>query len=143
MITPVRFVDEGMRVIADSSRGTYSISQGENGHLSLWVSREYEFAHSFLIEYSENLAGAVGRLVEYTNGFVMFTDYEDEGEYTVLSSSEKEECPVCLEMYQPTYGSTCGHSCCVDCMKKMSESGLTRCPLCRSNEFRFAIAKLF
>jgi hypothetical protein len=126
MIARVRFIDEGMQIIADSCKGVFTLTHSENRNLTLWV----DGTRSFLIHYSEDLASGIGQPVEYRNGMILFTD-------RVTST---EECPVCFETYEPMYRSTCGHNCCIDCMRKMGERGLTRCPLCRSAEFRYPVA---
>jgi hypothetical protein len=126
MISRVHFRDRGMKVIADGSKGIFSISQSETGALYLLVQGDVSTLH-FLIEYSEDLASAIGKTVEYTNGMVLFTD--------CATFESTEECPVCYEMYNPPYQSKCGHHCCIECMLKMSQKGLTTCPLCRSSGF--------
>jgi len=126
MIARVHFRDEGMQVIANGSQGVFSITQSETGALYLWLQGDSVTLY-FLIEYSEDLASAVGRTVEYKNGMVLFSDS--------IVSIGSEECPVCYEMYDPMYPTKCGHTCCVDCILKMSERGLTTCPLCRSSGF--------
>ena len=134
MITRVHFRDEGMKVIADNCKGIFNITQAETGGLYLWVQMN-NITLNFLIEYSEELASAIGRTIEYNNGLVLFTDYT----YTIPMNEDIEECPVCYEMYEPMYGSTCGHHCCVDCMKNMADNGLYKCPMCRSDSFMFPI----
>jgi len=61
-------------------------------------------------------------------------------DYIVPMFDDVEECPVCYEAYEPMYGSLCGHRACVDCMRKMDRIGLTKCPMCRSDDFKFPIA---
>lgn len=137
MIARVNFIDEGMRIIADACEGVFTITHSAHGNLILWVNG----TKPFLMHYSEDLASGIGHPVEYSKGIVMFTDRVTpikDTDYTI--PVDTEECPVCLESYDPMFGSTCGHQCCVDCMRKMYDQRLTRCPLCRSEEFRFPIA---
>lgn len=137
MIARVNFIEEGMRIIADACEGVFTITHSPHGNLILWVNR----MRPFLIHYSEDLASGIGHPVQYRKGVVMFTDRVTpikDTDYTI--PVDAEECPVCLESYDPMFGSTCGHQCCVDCMRKMYDQRLTRCPLCRSEEFRFPIA---
>jgi hypothetical protein len=63
-----------------------------------------------------------------------------ETDYTIPMVEDTEECPVCYEPYEPVYGSLCGHYTCVKCMKKMDAIGMTSCPMCRSEYFKFPIA---
>jgi len=128
MMARVKFIYEGMQVFADSYKGSFTLAHSGDGNLILWVDNSTQF----LIYYSEDLASGIGQPIEYRNGMVLFTD-------RVISA---EECPVCFETYEPMYRSTCGHNCCIDCMRKMGERGLTRCPLCRSSDFRFSIGRV-
>lgn len=74
--------------------------------------------------------------VQYDNGVIEFVREED---YVIVAGPE--ECPVCLETYTNSYGSTCGHSVCVPCLKRMNENNLSTCPMCRSELFAFPVAK--
>jgi hypothetical protein len=113
----------------------------------------------FYMNYTADLASGIGREVEYRNGMIMFTDLlpdydsgsetEDdfnllmpvlETDYVVPMVEDIEECPVCYESYEPMYGSLCGHHACNNCMISMDARGLTKCPLCRSVDFKFPIA---
>ena len=100
--------------------------------------------YSVYIDYSEDLVSAIDREVEYRNGMIMFTEADFmpvlETDYTVPMVEDVEECPVCYESYEPMYGSLCGHHVCNDCMISMDARGLTKCPLCRSSDFKFPIA---
>jgi hypothetical protein len=71
--------------------------------------------------------------------FFMTMDIQ-ETDYTVPMVEDIEECPVCYEPYEPMYGSLCGHHTCVECMKRMDAQGLHKCPMCRSDDFKFPIA---
>ena len=139
MLCRVHFSDIGARLTADTITGaSFTIQRADSGDLQLWVNGAYYFR----LDYSEDLASGIGRNVQYDRGIVMFTDYRfiQDTDYTIPMVEDIEDCPVCMEPYEPMFGSTCGHHCCVDCMKKMDESGLVRCPLCRSDEFKFPIA---
>ena len=115
-----------------------------------------EFFHLYR-EYTVDMASGVNREVQYADGWIMFTDEWDsesetdtdmpdlvtpvlETDYTVPMVEDVEECPVCYEPYEPMYGSVCGHHTCLDCMKRMDQAGLTKCPMCRSDDFKFPIA---
>ena len=139
MFTRVRFIIDRMKFFADSlSNVKWTIHPSSIGHLILTANDEM----NFFIEYSEDLASGIGLQVEYNNGIVMFTDrakFIQDTDYTIPCLDD-QDCPVCLESYDPMFGSTCGHQCCVDCMRKMYDQRITRCPLCRSEEFRFPIA---
>ena len=116
----------------------------------------------FYMNYTADLASGIGREVEYDNGVILFTDpdnityygYDEsdteddfnllmpvlETDYVVPMVEDIEECPVCYESYEPMYGSLCGHHACNNCMISMDARGLTKCPLCRSVDFKFPIA---
>jgi len=110
----------------------------------------------FYMNYTADLASGIGHEVEYVNGMIMFTDllpdYDDgsqteddfmpvfESDYVVPMVEDIEECPVCYELYEPMYGSVCGHRACNNCMISMDATGLTKCPMCRSDDFKFPIA---
>ena len=111
----------------------------------------------FYMNRTNDLASGIGREVEYRSGMIMFTsiiyydesDTEDdfnlimpvlETDYVVPMVEDIEECPVCYESYEPMYGSLCGHHTCNNCMISMDARGLTKCPLCRSDSFKFPIA---
>jgi len=101
--------------------------------------------YRFYMEYSANIASGINHEVEYTNGMIMFTDFDliigiTEYDYTVPIVEDLEECPVCYETYEPMYGSLCGHHTCLECMRKMDAQGLSTCPLCRSDNFKYPIA---
>jgi hypothetical protein len=107
----------------------------------------------FYMNYTSDLASGIGHEVQYEGGMIMFTDevvYIDDDEedvmpisdndYVISLDQDKTECPVCYETYEPMYGSLCGHNACNDCMIKMDSKGLTKCPMCRSDSFKFPIA---
>jgi hypothetical protein len=112
----------------------------------------------FYMNYTADLASGIGHEVEYEGGMIMFTDliygYDEsdtegdfsllmpvlETDYVVPMVEDLEECPVCYDTYEPMYGSLCGHHVCNDCMISMDARGLTKCPLCRSDSFKFPIA---
>jgi len=110
----------------------------------------------FYMNYTADLASGIGHEVEYENGMIMFTDllpdYDsgsetEEGsepvreiDYIVPMVEDAEDCPVCLEKYEPMYAALCGHRACNSCMVNMYENGLHKCPLCRCDSFRFPIA---
>ena len=122
------------------------------GELILVCDNFTDTVHKFCILYSADLASGIGRLVEYSNGMILFTDeYDSEGDfdlvmtfketdYTVPMVEDIEECPVCYEQYEPMYGSLCGHRVCNDCMQKMDDMKIVSCPLCRSEDFKYPIA---
>lgn len=124
----------------------------------------------FYMDKTEDLARGIGKEVLYQNGMILFTepdnfnlimpdsityygydesDTEDdfnllmpilETDYVVPMVEDIEECPVCYESYEPMYGSLCGHHTCNECMISMAAKGLTKCPMCRSADFKFPIA---
>jgi hypothetical protein len=142
---------------------TFYIDQDENDDLFLEVCpSEYE-TFRFHMSYAPDIASGVNRYVEYENGYILFTDdiYDWasvpdvevdfdtnennftsilETDYTIPMIEDVEECPVCYEQYEPMYGSLCGHRACLDCMRRMDATGLTKCPMCRSDDFKFPIA---
>lgn len=135
---------------------TYSIGQDGNDDLFLEVRPADDEVFRFLLEYSADLASGVNRSVLYQNGIILFTDEVDwdsesespdsnlvpvlETDYIVPMIEDVEECPVCYENHEPMYGSLCGHRACIDCMKRMGRMGITKCPMCRSDDFKFPIA---
>jgi hypothetical protein len=103
----------------------------------------------FYMNYTANLASGIGHEVEYENSMIMFTDQmtpEDvfapilETDYIISLDEDEDECPVCYESYEPMFMSLCGHHACNDCMIKMESKGLSRCPICRSDSFKYPIA---
>jgi len=119
------------------------------GELILMCDNFTETIHKFYMLYSADLASGIGRLVEYSNGMILFTDDDSdfdlimdvrETDYTVPMVEDIEECPVCYEQYEPMYGSLCGHRVCNDCMQKMDDMKIISCPLCRSEDFKYPIA---
>jgi hypothetical protein len=158
MVRP-RFVSPDAHDIINNIRTnntTYSIGQDGNDELFLEVRPSDDEIFRFHLEYSADLASGVNRSVVYENTHIMFTDEVnwDSGsetesdffievqpdDYIVPMFDDVEECPVCYEAYEPMYGSLCGHRACVDCMRKMDRIGLTKCPMCRSDDFKFPIA---
>ena len=134
----------------------FTIRQDGHDDLFLEVSPREEEVYRFYMIYSEDLASGLNRDVEYVCGQIMFTDdLESESDdsddfrfvvpikntdYTIPTEEDVAECPVCYEMYEPMYGSKCGHHICLDCMQSMDYRGLVMCPLCRSDDFKFPIA---
>lgn len=162
MISP-RFMSPDAHAIIASIRTNntrYSIGQDGNDDLFLEVRPSDDEVFRFHLDYSANLASGVNHSVVYENGLIFFTDTVDwdtasetenennfdlvvpvqESDYTVPMFDDLEECPVCYEQYEPMYGSLCGHHTCLDCMKRMAHTGLTKCPMCRSDDFKFPIA---
>ena len=149
MVRP-RFVSPDAHDIISNIRTnntTYSIGQDGNDELFLEVRQSDDEIFRFHLEYSAELASGVNRSVVYENTHIMFTDTESnflievqDSDYIVPMFDDLEECPVCYESYEPVYGSLCGHRACVDCMRKMDRMGITKCPMCRSDDFKFPIA---
>ena len=159
MIGP-RFMSPDAHAIIMSIRTNntrYSIGQDGNDDLFLEVRPSDDEVFRFHLAYSANLASGVNRSVVYEDGLIFFTDNVDwdsasetdmpdlvvpvqESDYTVPMFDDLEECPVCYESYYPLYGSLCGHHTCLECMKKMGRLGTTKCPMCRSDDFKFPIA---
>ena len=159
MMTRPRFVSptslEVIRTIRNEHT-TFRILQDGNDDLLLEVRPSQDESFRFIMEYTADLASGINLDVMYTDGYILFTDpiwdsesdTEDfdvimrftELDYTVPMVEDIEECPVCYESYEPMYGSRCGHHVCLDCMKKMDVSGIVRCPLCRSEDFKFPVA---
>jgi hypothetical protein len=113
--------------------------------------------YRFYLTYSEDLVRGLNRDVIYEGGHLLFTDDSDSDsdsdsddfrfvvaikntDYTVPTEEDVAECPVCYDTYEPMYGSNCGHHICLDCMQGMDKKGLVKCPLCRSDDFKFPIA---
>jgi len=113
----------------------------------------------FYMNYTEYFASCIGHNIEYRDGMILFVDsnfinYYDsdteddfnllmpilETDYVVPMVEDIEECPVCYELYEPMYGSVCGHHACNNCMISMDARGLTKCPMCRSADFKSPIA---
>jgi hypothetical protein len=103
----------------------------------------------FYMNYTTDLADSIGHEIQYENGMILFTDHmkpEDviapilETDYITSLDEDVEECPVCYELYEPMIMSLCGHNACNDCMIKMGSNGLTKCPICRSDRFKYPIA---
>jgi len=138
------------------------VAAPNNNYLELrCVNSDYGQDFRFYMNYTEDLASGIGDEVEYRGGMILFTDdvtyisdYDDgsetedfnlimpilESDYVIPIVEDIEECPVCLETYEPMYGPLCGHNVCNDCMRNMDLKGLTKCPLCRSDSFKFPIA---
>ena len=41
------------------------------------------------------------------------------------------ECPICTEEYVEPKSLNCGHSLCLECLKKIYKDGTVDCPICR------------
>jgi len=153
------FVSQDSLTIIEHIRGpstVFTIRQNGYDELLLECEVDLDEHFRFYIEYSEDIASGINREVMYQNGWIEFTEESEsetesdtdfhivmrvtDDDYTVPIDEDIEECPVCYELYEPMYGSVCGHHTCVDCMIRMDEMGLTNCPLCRSGEFRFPVA---
>ena len=127
---------------------TFYIGQDENDDLFLEINPTLDESFRFYVSYTVDIANGINRYVEYENGYILFTDDWSsvdkipvlETDYMIPMIDDVEECPVCYEPYEPMYGSLCGHRACLDCMKRMDTMGLTKCPMCRSDDFRFPIA---
>ncbi len=99
----------------------------------------------FYMEYSQTLSRCIGHEVQYEGGYILFDDFDiimgiEESDYVTPEVSEECECPVCYETFLPVYVSLCGHSVCNGCMVNMSNKGHNKCPICRSDSFKYPIA---
>ena len=159
MSRPV-FMSPSTSVIIEAIRRpttVFTIRQNGYDELVLECTNSNDEYFIFYMEYSEDLASGVNRSVVYENGVILFTDIDDwdsesetdmpdlvvqvqDTDYTVPMVEDVEECPVCYELYEPMYGSVCGHHTCLDCMQRMDQMGITKCPMCRSDDFKFPIA---
>lgn len=144
------------RVRTDDSYFTIEASANSDYLELRCINSDHGQDFRFYMNYTSDLASGIGHEVEYEGGMILFTNEvvyiedDDEEEDVVVPISDEDyvisldedvtECPVCYETYEPMYGSLCGHNACNACMIKMDASGLTKCPLCRSDNFRFPIA---
>jgi zinc-RING finger domain len=152
MMARVTFTTPGAAQMIESIANEMTVFTIEEsplpGELILVCDNFTATVYRFYMLYSADLASGVGRLVEYHNGMVLFTDETNfdlimdiqESDYIVPMVEDIEECPVCYEQYEPMYGSLCGHSVCNDCMQKMDDMKLNSCPICRSEDFKYPIA---
>ena len=158
MMTRPRFMSPTAEDIIRNIRTpdtTFYIGQDENDDLFLEVVPSIDATFRFYMSYAPDIASGIDRYVEYENGYIYDWDsipgIDDdinennftpirETDYIIPMMEDVEECPVCYEQYEPMYGSLCGHRACLDCMRKMDARGLTKCPMCRSEDFKFPIA---
>jgi hypothetical protein len=156
MITRIHFENSGVpefldRLRIDHDTISYTLNRDDEDDSLYLVTRisNNEWYNFEVVQDSPLLSNIVNQPVDYvnSNGLIIFLPHNTfdilpvtDQDYIVPMVEDLDECPVCMEMFEPQYMSRCGHCICNDCMVKMDRNGLGRCPMCRSEEFRFPIA---
>ena len=152
MITRIQFENSAVsefldRIRIDNHSISYTLNREDDDSLYLVTRVSADEWYNFEVRQDNPiLSNVVNQPVDYINssGLTLFLPSDivpvTDQDYIVPMVDDIEECPVCMETFEPQYGSLCGHCICNECMVKMDRNGLMRCPMCRSNEFRFPIA---
>lgn len=102
--------------------------------------------YSFPIAYSPVLLRIAERGYEvYFDSFDKISwdefveDPDPDPEPIVLSTDQ--ECPICYESFKDVTSmvALCGHGVCMKCLVKMAEKNMNKCPICRSESFKWLL----
>ena len=58
---------------------------------------------------------------------------------TCADERDLNECPVCMEEYQKPQILPCNHSLCEQCLSRIIEDEIVRCPLCNATSSKFDV----